>query len=45
MQFYEPNVKCFYLVTGGVGVSHMIQKIEHKEYMGFGNLCMYKVKN
>ncbi|XP_068466964.1 sulfite exporter TauE/SafE family protein 3-like [Phaseolus vulgaris] len=33
------------VLLGGVGVSHMIQKIEHKEYMGFGNLCMYKVKN
>ncbi|XP_027917787.1 sulfite exporter TauE/SafE family protein 3-like isoform X2 [Vigna unguiculata] len=32
-------------LLGGVGVAHMIQKIEHKEYMGFGNLCMYKVKH
>jgi len=44
VQFYRANVKWFYLVAGGVGVVHMIQKIEHKEYMGFGNLCMYKVK-
>ncbi|KOM30824.1 hypothetical protein LR48_Vigan01g037900 [Vigna angularis] len=33
------------VLLGGVGVVHMIQKIEHKEYMGFGNLCMYKVKS
>ncbi|XP_014506675.1 sulfite exporter TauE/SafE family protein 3-like [Vigna radiata var. radiata] len=33
------------VLLGGVGVAHMIQKIEHKEYMGFGNLCMYKVKS
>jgi len=32
-------------MTGGVGVDHMIQKIERKEYMGFGNLCMYTAKN
>ncbi|TKY60105.1 hypothetical protein E2542_SST17200 [Spatholobus suberectus] len=29
------------VLLGGVGVAHMIQKIENKEYMGFGNLCTY----
>ncbi|ESW31571.1 hypothetical protein PHAVU_002G249100 [Phaseolus vulgaris] len=33
------------VLLGGSGVAHMIQKIEHKEYMGFGNLCTYKVKH
>ncbi|XP_050213413.1 sulfite exporter TauE/SafE family protein 3-like [Mercurialis annua] len=28
---------------GGVGVSNMIWKIEHQEYMGFENLCKYGV--
>ncbi|KAK7369195.1 hypothetical protein VNO80_11230 [Phaseolus coccineus] len=32
------------VLLGGVGVAHLIQKIEHKEYMGFGDLCTYKVK-
>lgn len=26
---------------GGVGISNMIQKIQHHEYMGFENLCKY----
>ncbi|GAV64472.1 TauE domain-containing protein, partial [Cephalotus follicularis] len=29
------------LLLGGVGVAQMAQKIEHKEYMGFDNLCSY----
>ncbi|RRT64559.1 hypothetical protein B296_00020404 [Ensete ventricosum] len=29
--------------TGGVGISNMVQKIEHHEYMGFENLCKYQV--
>ncbi|ESW31517.1 hypothetical protein PHAVU_002G244700 [Phaseolus vulgaris] len=33
------------VLLGGSGVAHMIQKIEHKEYMGFGNICTYKVKH
>ncbi|KOM30822.1 hypothetical protein LR48_Vigan01g037700 [Vigna angularis] len=33
------------VLLGGVGVVHMIQKIERKEHMGFGNLCMYTAKN
>ncbi|KAK7369190.1 hypothetical protein VNO80_11225 [Phaseolus coccineus] len=33
------------VLLGGSGVAHMIHKIEHKEYMGFGNLCTYKVKH
>ncbi|WVZ24788.1 hypothetical protein V8G54_003332 [Vigna mungo] len=33
------------VLLGGVGVVHMIQKIERKEDMGFGNLCMYNPKN
>ncbi|CAL9080672.1 unnamed protein product [Musa textilis] len=28
---------------GGVGISNMVQKIEHHEYMGFENLCKYEV--
>ncbi|KAJ8465337.1 hypothetical protein OPV22_027889 [Ensete ventricosum] len=28
---------------GGVGISNMVQKIEHHEYMGFENLCKYQV--
>ncbi|XP_022754558.1 sulfite exporter TauE/SafE family protein 3-like [Durio zibethinus] len=27
---------------GGVGIANMIVKIEHKEYMGFENLCKYE---
>ncbi|XWS72570.1 hypothetical protein CRYUN_Cryun02cG0051200 [Craigia yunnanensis] len=27
---------------GGVGISSMIEKIEHNEYMGFENLCKYE---
>ncbi|XP_020097854.1 uncharacterized protein LOC109716716 [Ananas comosus] len=27
---------------GGVGISNMIQKISHHEYMGFENLCKYQ---
>lgn len=34
------KVFCFYL-TGGVGISNMIKKIEKKKYMGFENLCKY----
>ncbi|GKB10438.1 sulfite exporter TauE/SafE family protein 3-like protein [Tanacetum coccineum] len=30
---------------GGVGISNIIQKIEHHEYMGFENLCEYKLEN
>ncbi|KAG5029564.1 hypothetical protein JHK87_013078 [Glycine soja] len=32
------------VLLGGVGVANMIKRIENKEYMGFGNLCTYKVK-
>ncbi|XP_061362599.1 sulfite exporter TauE/SafE family protein 3-like [Gastrolobium bilobum] len=32
-------------LLGGVGISNMIHKIEKKEFMGFGNLCTYKVGN
>ncbi|CAJ1938425.1 unnamed protein product [Sphenostylis stenocarpa] len=32
------------VLLGGVGVANMIDTIEDKEYMGFGNLCMHKVK-
>lgn len=28
---------------GGVGISNMIWKIRHHEYMGFENLCSYKI--
>ncbi|OAY64279.1 hypothetical protein ACMD2_13705 [Ananas comosus] len=28
---------------GGVGISNIIKKIEHNEYMGFENLCKYQV--
>lgn len=28
---------------GGVGISNMIQKIQHHEYMGFDSLCNYHV--
>ncbi|XP_072994440.1 sulfite exporter TauE/SafE family protein 3-like [Typha latifolia] len=28
---------------GGVGISNIVTKIEHQEYMGFENLCKYKV--
>ncbi|BAT73558.1 hypothetical protein VIGAN_01105600 [Vigna angularis var. angularis] len=38
-------LKRFPIHYGGVGVVHMIQKIERKEHMGFGNLCMYTAKN
>lgn len=31
----------FYI--GGVGISNMIGKIQHQEYMGFENLCKYGV--
>lgn len=27
------------LQTGGVGLAKMIKRIEHKEYMGFDNIC------
>ncbi|KAF2294625.1 hypothetical protein GH714_013887 [Hevea brasiliensis] len=27
---------------GGVGISNMIRKIQHNEYMGFENLCKYE---
>ncbi|URE14746.1 PP-loop family [Musa troglodytarum] len=27
---------------GGVGISNMVQKIQHHEYMGFENLCKYE---
>ncbi|CAL9180660.1 unnamed protein product [Musa hybrid cultivar] len=27
---------------GGVGISNMVQKIQHHEYMGFENLCKYQ---
>ncbi|CAL9117887.1 unnamed protein product [Musa textilis] len=27
---------------GGVGISNMVQKIQHHEYMGFDNLCKYE---
>lgn len=30
------------VLTGGVGISNMIWKIEHHEYMGFENLCKYE---
>ncbi|RZC08596.1 Isoamylase 3, chloroplastic isoform B [Glycine soja] len=33
----DSNIRGSYL--GGVGIAHMIQKIENKEYMGFGDLC------
>ncbi|BBG98985.1 Sulfite exporter TauE/SafE family protein [Prunus dulcis] len=26
---------------GGVGIADMVEKIEHKEYMGFENICTY----
>ncbi|KAH1236901.1 Sulfite exporter TauE/SafE family protein 3 [Glycine max] len=32
------------VLLGGVGVANMIKRIENKEYMGFGNLCTYKVQ-
>ncbi|XP_074582436.1 sulfite exporter TauE/SafE family protein 3-like isoform X2 [Curcuma longa] len=28
---------------GGVGISNMVYKIQHHEYMGFENLCKYEV--
>ncbi|THU45269.1 hypothetical protein C4D60_Mb02t16050 [Musa balbisiana] len=28
---------------GGVGISNMVQKIQHHSYMGFENLCKYEV--
>ncbi|KAH7547276.1 sulfite exporter TauE/SafE family protein 3 [Ziziphus jujuba] len=27
---------------GGVGIAKIVEKIEHKEYMGFENICKYK---
>lgn len=33
-------LRVFHL-TGGVGISNMIGKIERNEYMGFDNLCKY----
>ncbi|KAK9281873.1 hypothetical protein L1049_004780 [Liquidambar formosana] len=27
---------------GGVGISHMVEKIERKQYMGFEDICAYK---
>lgn len=29
-------------LTGGVGISNMIVKIQRDEYMGFEDLCNYK---
>lgn len=26
---------------GGVGIARMVEKIEHKEYLGFESLCIY----
>lgn len=30
---------------GGTGISNLIKRLENKEYMGFGNLCAYGVRN
>ena len=30
------------LSLGGVGISNMVNKIAHHEYMGFENLCKYE---
>lgn len=35
----------YMILIGGVGISNMIWKIEHHEYMGFENLCEYKLEN
>ncbi|PON88445.1 Transmembrane protein TauE-like [Trema orientale] len=29
------------ITLGGVGIAHTIEKIKHKEYMGFENICKY----
>ncbi|KAJ8440032.1 hypothetical protein Cgig2_020520 [Carnegiea gigantea] len=35
-------LKRFPIPYGGVGISNMIYKIQHNEYMGFDSLCAYK---
>ncbi|CAJ2677274.1 unnamed protein product [Trifolium pratense] len=30
---------------GGTGIANLIKRIENKEYMGFGDLCTYRVRN
>nr|XP_012572301.1 sulfite exporter TauE/SafE family protein 3-like isoform X2 [Cicer arietinum] len=30
---------------GGTGIANLIKRVENKEYMGFGNLCEYRVRN
>lgn len=35
------NISFLFSQTGGVGIKDMIEKIEHKDYMGFENLCTY----
>ncbi|KAI5384811.1 sulfite exporter TauE/SafE family protein 3 [Lathyrus oleraceus] len=30
---------------GGTGIANLIKRLENKEYMGFGNLCEYRVRN
>ncbi|AET04373.1 sulfite exporter TauE/SafE family protein [Medicago truncatula] len=30
---------------GGTGIANLIKRLENKEYMGFGNLCSYAVRN
>ncbi|KAL2343221.1 hypothetical protein Fmac_004506 [Flemingia macrophylla] len=32
------------VLLGGVGIAHMIQRIENNEYMGFGDLCTYRAR-
>ncbi|KAK7318890.1 hypothetical protein RJT34_03597 [Clitoria ternatea] len=32
------------VLLGGVGIAKMIRRIENKEYMGFGDLCTYRVR-
>nr|KYP76873.1 hypothetical protein KK1_021135 [Cajanus cajan] len=31
------------VLLGGVGIANIIKRIENKEYMGFANLCKYRV--
>jgi len=31
--------------TGGIGIANLIKRTENKEYMGFGSLCAYRVRN
>ncbi|KAL2343222.1 hypothetical protein Fmac_004507 [Flemingia macrophylla] len=31
------------ILLGGVGIARMVKRIENKEYMGFENLCTYRV--